>query len=179
MEKNETNGVSCLISPSRISRIKAQGYDTGFTDEEISKHAIGNRFAYQLCTLLLASGLILANIPILIVACGVAFFSVILPYNVFDYLYNFTLRYWLKRPKLPQRPDQSKFVCSIATFGAAGIIYLFHNSVFVWGYILGGILFVVALLVSTTDICIASIIYNYLFRRGKQNTVMAKNNTNG
>lgn len=174
MEKNETNGVSYLISPSRISRIKAQGYHTGFTDEEISKHAVGNRFAYQLCTLLFSCGLILTNIPILIVACGVAFFSVILPYNVFDYLYNFSLRYWLNRPKLPQRPDQSKFVCSIATFGLAVIIYLFHNSEFVWGYILGGIIFVVALLVSTTDICIGSIIYNYLFRRGEQNIVLDK-----
>lgn len=28
-----------LISPLRISRIKEQGYDTGFTDGEISRHS--------------------------------------------------------------------------------------------------------------------------------------------
>lgn len=158
---------NCLISPVRISRIKVQGYDTGFTDEEISIHAVGNRFSYQLCTLLFTTGLVLTSIPVLTVAAIIALFTVILPYHPFDYLYNHVVRHWLNRPKLPHRTDQAKFACGIASVWLGVIIYLFRNSLFVWGYVLGGILFVIALLVSTVDFCIPSLIYNKLFRRGK------------
>lgn len=152
-----------MISKSRISCIKAQGYDKGFTAEEISIHSVGNRFAYQLCTLLFTTGLILTNIPILIIAASIAFLGIILPYHPFDYLYNYSVRHWLKRPKLPHRSAQAKFACGIASSTLTAIIILFYNSLFLWGYVLGGILFAVATLVSTTDICIPSLIYNSLF----------------
>jgi hypothetical protein len=158
---------NCLISPLRISRIKEQGYDTRFTDEEISQHAAGNRFSFQMCTLLFTIGLILTSIPILTIAAIIAFLTVILPYHPFDYLYNHIVRYWLNRPKLPQRTNQAKFACGIASVWLGVIIYLFYNSQFVWGYVLGGILLVVALLVSTVDFCIPSLIYNKLFRKRK------------
>lgn len=158
---------NCLISPVRISRIKVQGYDTGFTDEEISQHSIGNRFSYQMCTLLFTTGLILTSIPILAVAAIIALLTVILPYHPFDYLYNLIVRHWLSRPKLPHRTNQAKFACGIAAIWLGVIIYLFYNSLFTWGYVLGGILFVIAILVSTIDFCIPSLIYNKIFRRRK------------
>jgi hypothetical protein len=164
MEREKT-GTPYRISQSRISRIKVQGYDSGFTDEEISVHAVGNRFAFQLCTLLFTTGLILTNTTILTIAAVVAFLSVILPYHVFDYLYNYSVRHWFNRPKLPRRTAQAKFACGLAALWIAAIIYLFYSSLFVWGYVLGGVLFVVAILVSTLDICIPSMIYNTLFRR--------------
>lgn len=160
-------GPNHLISPVRISRIKEQGYDTCFTNEEISIHAIGNRFAYQMCTLLFTTGLILTSIPILTAAAIIALLTVILPYHPFDYLYNPIVRHWLNRPILPRRSNQAKFACGIASVWLGTIIYLFHNSLFIWGYVLGGVLFVIALLVSTIDFCIPSLIYNKLFRKGK------------
>lgn len=158
---------NCLISPERISRLKVQGYNTGFTDQEISGHAVGNRFAYQMCTVLFSTGLIFTSIPILTVAAIIAFLTVILPYHPFDYFYNYIIRHWLKRPMLPRRTNQAKFACGIASLWLGVIIYLFNLSQFTWGYALGGILFVIALLVSTIDFCIPSIIYNKLFRKRK------------
>jgi hypothetical protein len=43
----------------------------------------------------------------------------------------------------------------------------FHSGRLILGYVLGGALTGVALLVSTTDICIPSMIYNALFLRPK------------
>jgi hypothetical protein len=156
-----------LISQARIRRIKCQGYDKNFSDEEISQHSIGNRFAYQLCTLLFASGLALTSIPILIIAAGIAALAVFLPYHPFDYLYNSIIRHLFHRPKLPRRPAQTKFACGIASIWLGIIIYLFHLKLFLWGYILGGMLLTVALLVSIIDYCIPSIIYNSLFKKTK------------
>jgi hypothetical protein len=157
-----------LISQARIRRIKCQGYDKNFNDEEISQHSIGNRFAYQLCTLLFASGLALTSVPILIIAASIAALAVFLPYHPFDYLYNSIIRRLFHRPKLPRRPAQTKFACGIASIWLGIIIYLFHLKLFLWGYILGGMLLTVALLVSTIDYCIPSIIYNSLFKKTKQ-----------
>ena len=88
-------------------------------------------------------------------------------YHPFDYLYNYLIRHWLKRPRLPHRTAQGKFACGIASIWLAAIIYLFYNLQFVWGYVLGGILLIVALLVSIFDFCIPSAIYNKLFRKGE------------
>jgi hypothetical protein len=167
MENLQVKKTNCQISPARISRVKTQGYDTGFTDEEISVHAVGNRFAYQVCTLLFATGLILTSIPVLTVAAIIAFSTVILPYHPFDYLYNNSIRHWLDRPKLPRRTVQAKFACGIAAIWLAMIIYLFSVSLTLWGYVMGGVLLIIALLVSTLDICIPSLIYNYLFAKRK------------
>jgi hypothetical protein len=156
---------NCLISPSRIARIKSQGYDTGFSDEEISQHAVGNRFAYQMCTLLFTTGIILINIPLLSIAAIIAFLAAILPYHPFDYLYNYGVRHWISRPRLTHRTPQAKFACGIAAIWLGIIIYLFYHNHFVWGYVLGGVLFLIAILVSTIDFCIPSLIYNRLFRR--------------
>jgi hypothetical protein len=154
-----------LLSPFRISCIKQQGYDKGFTDREISEHSIGNRFAYQMCTLLFATGLILTNTAILTVAAAIALSTVVLPRHPFDYLYNYVIRHWFNRPRLPYRTNQTKFACGIASVWLGTILYFFYTHQFVWGYITGGILLVVALLVSIFDFCIPSLVYNSLFRR--------------
>ncbi len=155
------------LSPTRICRIRTQGYGNCFADEEISKHAVGNRFAYQMCTLLFLTGLILTNIPILTISAVIALMAVILPYHPFDYLFNYSIRHLFNRPKLPKRTVQSKFACGIAAIWLSIIIYLFYIEYFLWGYFLGGILFIIALLVSTLDFCIPSIIYNSLFLKKK------------
>ena len=94
----------------------------------------------------------------------IAFFGIILPYHPFDYIYNGLLSKPMSKPKLPPRSKQLKFACKIAVFGIASIIFLFYTGLTLAGYIAGGLLFFVAFLVSTTDICIPSIIYNFIFK---------------
>ena len=161
MENNQST-----LSPTRISRIKAQGYFK-FSDEKISRLAFGNRFAYIICSLIVAYGVATANIPVLSFMLIVAFLGVLLPNHPFDYIYNHSLRYLIGKPKLPPRSKQLKFACSVATLFLAGTIFLFYSGHFIGGYVLGCILLASATLVSTMDICIPSIIYNHFGRYGK------------
>ena len=43
------------LSPVRINRIRAQGYEHQ-TDQEIANLAFGNRFAYRLCVSIFSRG---------------------------------------------------------------------------------------------------------------------------
>jgi hypothetical protein len=147
----------------RINFIKAQGY-FHLPDAEIAALAFGNRFAYILCGSILAIGVALAHIPTLLVATIIAFATIILPYHPFDYIYNHLLRGILSKPQLPPRSKQLKFACTIATLWLLAIISLFYTGFTVAGYILGGMLVSVALVLVTTDFCIPSAIYNFIFK---------------
>ena len=152
-----------LISATRINRLKAQGYFQ-YSDDEVSSFAFGNRFALVLCSTFLAIGVATANIPILLAMTLVAFFGIILPYHPFDYIYNHLLRGFLNKPELPPRSKQLKFACIIATLWLIVTISLFYMGLATAGYVSGGMLFSVAFLVSTTDFCIPSTIYNAIFK---------------
>ena len=156
-----------LVSATRINRLKAQGYFQ-YSDEEISSFAFGNRFALALCTMFIAIGVASANIPILLAMTLVAIGGFILPYHPFDYIYNHLLRGLLKKPELPPRSKQLKFACKRATMWLIATISLFYMGFETAGYVCGGILFSVAFLVSTTDFCIPSTIYNYNVRKLKE-----------
>ncbi len=152
-----------ILSETRINRLKVQGY-SNYSDAELSELAFGNRFAYIVCVTILAIGVATANIPILIAMTIVAFFGIVLPYHPFDHIYNHVLRSMLNKPKLPPRSKQLKFTCLIATLWLIGTIYLFYTGIVVAGYVVGGLLISVAFLVSTTDFCIPSTIYNFIFK---------------
>ena len=158
---------NCAISAVTRKRLETQGY-LGFTDAQLNDFKFGIRFAYYLCGLLVLTGLILSRVEILLTVMAVALFAVIPPYHPFDYLYNYGVRQLLHKPKLPPRANQGRFACAIAAVWVGGIILLFTNGLKMWAYIAGGMLLVVAGLVSVFDICIPSMIYNLLF---KQQTV--------
>lgn len=151
------------LSVSRINRLKVQGY-LGYSDKELTALAFGNRFAYVVCLTILVLGVITANAPILFVISVVAFGGIILPYHPFDYIYNHLIRHKLNKPALPPRSKQLKFTCTIATFWMIATALLFHFEMYLTGYVMGSLLAIVAFIVSTTDVCIPSIIYNFLFK---------------
>lgn len=152
-----------LLSNTRINFLKAQGY-CNLSDAEISELAFGNRFAYILCGSIVAVAVATAHIPTLIAMTIVAFFGIILPYHPFDYIYNHMLRSVLNKPKLPPRSKQLKFACVIATLWLIATTYLFYVGFDVSGYVLGALLVAVAFIVSATDFCIPSMIYNFIFK---------------
>jgi hypothetical protein len=157
------NTIQHILSGARINRIKVQGY-SNYSDTELSALAFGNRFAFIICSTILAIGVTTANIPILMAMTLVAFFGIILLYHPFDYIYNHVLRSILNKPELPPRSKQLKFACLIATLWLIATIYLFYSDLFIAGYVVGGLLFSVAFLVSTTDYCIPSKVYNFIFK---------------
>ncbi len=152
-----------LLSTARINFLKAQGY-CNLSDTEISELAFGNRFAYILCGSIVAVAVATAHIPTLIAMTIVAFLGIILPYHPFDYIYNHLLRSMLNKPKLPARSKQLKFACIIATLWLTATTYLFYTGSDIAGYVLGALLVAVAFIVSATDFCIPSMIYNFIFK---------------
>lgn len=152
-----------LLSTNRINFLKAQGY-CNLSDVEISELAFGNRFAYIVCGSIVAVAVATAHIPTLVAMTVVAFLGIILPYHPFDYIYNHLLRGMLNKPKLPPRSKQLKFACIIATLWLIATTYLFYTGSTIAGYILGGLLVTVAFIVSTTDFCIPSMIYNFIVK---------------
>jgi hypothetical protein len=153
-----------VISPTCRKRLETQGY-LGYTDSELNDFKFGVRFAYYLCGSLVILGLVLIDINILAAAMIIAFFGSLPPRHPFDYLYNYLVRHLFNKPKMPTRANQGRFACGIATVWLGGIIYLFYAGLNVWAYIAGGILLLIAALVSIFDICIPSMIYNFLFKR--------------
>lgn len=153
-----------VISPTRKRRLEAQGY-CDFTDSELTQYKFGIRFAYYVCGSIVALGLLLANLKILTVALAVAFLGSFPPYHPFDYLYNYGVRYLFGKPRIPPRSNQGRFACAMATVMNGGIIFLFYFGLNFWAYVVGAVLVSSAVLVSTIDICIPSIVYNYLFKK--------------
>ena len=90
----------------------------------------------------------------------VAFWGVILPNHPFDYIYNYVLSHWMKKPQLPPRSVQLKFACTIATLWLGAIITLLSMHMETIAFGLAGVLAFVASLPSTIDYCIPSVIYN-------------------
>lgn len=95
----------------------------------------------------------------------IAGLAAILPNHPFDYFYNTVIRHLIGRPALPPRSAQMKFACGIASIWLLLIILLFMTGFERAGQLLGIVLIMVASLVSTTDICIPSIVYNLIKHR--------------
>jgi hypothetical protein len=153
-----------FISATCRRRLHVQGYQN-FSDKELNDYKYGIRFAYGLCITLAAIGLVFHSIPLLSFLALIAFAGAFPPRHPFDYLYNHGIRQLLNKPKLPPRTNQGRFACGIASAWLVIVIYLFYKNYVLIGNIFGAALFAVGALVTSTDICIPSIIYNAIFLR--------------
>lgn len=152
------------ISSRSQKRLEEQGF-CGFTNAELGQHRFGIRFAYFICMSLVIIGLVLKNQQFLLIANIVALLGILPPYHPVDYLYNYVIRHLMGRPKLPPRSDQGRFACLMATIMLGTMNYYAYQNNFTVVYIVGAMLLVSAFLVTFTDYCIPSKIYNALFRR--------------
>jgi hypothetical protein len=154
--------IELTLTEKRMSRLRAQGY-IHESDEELAEMAFGIRFAYRACTALLTYALVTQSVVLFGVMLGIAFLGIVLPKHPFDYLYNYTINRWTGTLKLPERSLQLKFACMIATLWISTVIYLMATGYAIAGSVMAGVLILVALLPSTIDLCIPSVIYNFLF----------------
>jgi hypothetical protein len=158
-----------LISQANIKRLITQGY-CNYSAKELHDYRLGFRLAYKLCAATVLLGLILNNIIILIIAATIALLGVIPPYHPFDYLYNHAVRYALHKPRIPPRPTQARFACGLAATCLSLTVYFLFNHQTTMEYIFGITVLLSAILVSTTDICIPSMIYKVLFGMEQKRT---------
>ena len=146
----------------RIKLLRAQGFHTTCA-RSLTDMAFGIRFAYRVCVLLLLVAMATKSVLIFSFMVVFAFGGIILPNHPFDYIYNYTFRLWMGKPILPRRSKQLKFACKIATPWLGTMTYLLSIGMTSISMVLAGMFVVIALLPSTIDLCLPSLIYNMLY----------------
>ena len=156
--------MSKTLSATTRRRLNAQGL-SDIDDENLAEVAPWLRMAFGMCALLAGAGTALASPMILWVLTPIAALAALFPVHPFDLIYNYGIRYLRNTGPLPKRRAQSRFACGVGAVWLVATAWAFQSGALIAGYILGGALTGIAVLVSTTDICIPSMIYNALFRR--------------
>lgn len=150
------------ISDVTRRRLEIQGF-VDIDEDLLAETAPWLRFPFVLCTILAATGTTLAS-PLFLWALmplsAIAAFSSVHP---FDLLYNYGLRYFTGTRPLPKRGAPNRFACGLGTVWLFSTGLAFYWGADLLGYVLGAMLTVVGILVSTIDFCIPSLIYRILF----------------
>ncbi|HSR64441.1 MAG TPA: DUF4395 domain-containing protein [Xanthomonadaceae bacterium] len=151
-------------SPTLRRRIEAQGF-RGLDDARLARIGPWLRWSPALCTLGMVAGVALESAPLLWSLAGVAFLGALLRFHPFDLLYNHGLRHVTGTGRLPHQGPQRRFACGVASAWllATGLAFALGETTI--GYLLGIPLIAVAGLVSVTNICIPSMVYNRMFER--------------
>ena len=152
------------LSATTRRRLNVQGF-SDIDDEALVEVAPWLRMAFGMCALLAGAGTALASPMILWALTPIAALAALFPVHPFDLIYNHGIRYLRNSGPLPKRRAQSRFACGVGAVWLVATAWAFQSGALIAGYILGGALTGIAVLVSTTDICIPSMIYNALFCR--------------
>lgn len=150
------------VSARTLRRLDIQGFET-VKERELAEVAPWLRLAFGLCALLAAAGTVTASPAILLVLTLIAALAAALPVHPFDLIYNHGIRYLTGTGPLPKRGAPNRFACGMGAVWLVVTAWAFSAGHAVVGYALGGALTGVAVLVSTTDICIPSMMYRFLF----------------
>jgi hypothetical protein len=155
-----------MLSTTTRRRLNVQGF-SDVDDESLVEVASWLRMAFGMCALLAGTGTALASPTILWILTPIAALAALFPVHPFDLIYNHGIRYLRNTRPLPKRRAQSRFACGVGAVWLVATAWAFQSGALAMGYFLGGTLTGIAVLVSTTDICIPSMIYNALFRRSR------------
>ncbi len=112
-----------------------------------------------------ALGTALASPAILLILAPLAGIAAASPVHPFDLIYNYGIRHLTGTGPRPRRGVPSRFGCGMGAVFLLVAAWAFSAGHVVAGYALGGVLTFVALLLSTTDICVPSMIYRSIFGR--------------
>ena len=150
------------LTPRTSRLLDIQGFDT-VEAQELARVAPWLRLAFGLCTVLGGLGTVLASPTILLVLAALATLAAASPVHPFDLIYNYGIRHFTGTGPLPRRGAPSRFGCGMGAILLLVTAWAFSAGHAGVGYALGGMLTFVVLLVSTTDICIPSMIYRSIF----------------
>jgi hypothetical protein len=161
-----------MLSSCTLRRLDIQGFDT-VEERALARVAPWLRLAFGFCALLAAVGTALTSPTILLILALIAVLAAALPVHPFDLIYNHGIRHLTGTGPLPKRGAPNRFACGLGAVWLLVTAWSFSSGHAVLGCTLGAALTAVALLVSTTDICIPSMICRLLFgapraREGQQ-----------
>lgn len=130
---------------------------------ELARVAPWLRLAFGLCAVLAGVGTALASPSILLVLAAIAAVAAASPVHPFDLIYNYGIRRLTGTGPLPRRGAPNRFACGMGAVLLLVTAWAFWAGYLFGGYALGALLTFVAALVSTTDVCIPSMIYRAIF----------------
>jgi uncharacterized protein DUF4395 len=143
-------------------RLDIQGFDC-VADGTLTPVARWLRLAFGLCAVMSGVGTALASPTILLLLAPIAALGAALPVHPFDLIYNYGIRSLTGTAPLPRRGAPTRFACGLGALWLVTTAWAFKSGRPVAGYVLGGLLTSVAVLVSTTDVCIPSLLYRLVF----------------
>ena len=146
------------LKAKRLHRLDVQGFDN-VAEERLAEVAPWLRLAFGLCATLAIVGTALASTPLLLTLAGIAFVPALSPVHPFDLTYNHGSRRMTGTPPLPKRGPPSRFACGVGALWLIVTVGAFDAGWTTVGYALGFTLASVAILVSTMDICIPSMLF--------------------
>jgi len=146
------------LNPAQRRLLDIQGFER-VDDATLAKTEFWLRVAPALCAIIAAVGSALAAPWLLWSLAVVAAAGAALPSHPFDLIYNAGVRRVRGGPRLPENGAPRRFACALACAWLVAAGAMFAAGYDVAGYALGGALVAVAALVSTTHICIPSIIF--------------------
>lgn len=150
------------LTPRTSRLLDIQGFDTADA-QELARVVPWLRLSFGLCALLGGLGTAVASPTILLVLALLAVPAAASPVHPFDLIYNYGIRRLTRTGPLPRRGVPSRVGCGMGAAFLLVTAWAFSAGHVVTGFALGGMLTFVALLVSTTDICIPSMIYRSIF----------------
>jgi len=143
-------------------RLDIQGFER-IEDSALAPVAPWLRMAFGLCALMAGLGTALASPLILLLLLPIASLAAVFTVHPFDLLYNHGIRFLTGTGPLPRRGPPSRFACGLGAVWLLPTAWAFYAGLPTLGYALGTSLTAVAVLVSTTDICIPSLVYRTAF----------------
>jgi hypothetical protein len=150
------------ISARTCRLLDIQGFDT-VEKRVLAEVAPWLRLAFALCTGFVALGVALSSPALLLALTPVAALATALPVHPFDLIYNHGIRRLTGTGPLPRRGAPARFACGMATVWLLAMAWAFSAGHPDLARGLGGALIVVGTLVSTTHICIPSMMYRAAF----------------
>jgi hypothetical protein len=143
-------------------RLDIQGFER-VDDRAHAEVAPWLRLAFTLGAIMAGVGTATASPTILLLLVPIAGLAALFPVHPFDLIYNYGIRFSTRTGRLPRWGAPSRFACGMGAVWLAATAWAFHAGRPLLGYALGGLLTAVAVLVSTTDVCIPSLIYRVVF----------------
>lgn len=150
------------LSPTLRHRLDIQGYSC-VDDATLARTQLWLRMSPALCAVIAAVGTALASPAILWSLVVFAALGAVLTFHPFDLIYNLGVRHLTSAAELPRNGAPRRFACAIASVWLLATGGFFYANADIAGYLLGGALVAVAVLITVSHICIPSLVYRALF----------------
>ena len=143
------------------SRLEVRGIACS-SDPEFVKVVPWLRFTFVVCGTMIGLATAFASVPLLLVMVPIAALGAVFPRHPFDLIYNHGVRYLTGTQPFPPNGAPTRFACGMAFVWLVATAMAFALGQAWLGYALGGVLTSVAAIVSVTQFCIPSMVYQFL-----------------